>query len=63
MKTRKILREFTENMFEAPIDYGDRPERMDPSLQGKLETGEFPGAGSEAYPSVPPEGGHMKQQD
>ena len=56
MKTRKILREFTENMFEAPIDYGDRPERMDPSLQGKLETGDFPGAGSEAYPSVPPDG-------
>ena len=56
MKTRKILREFTKNMFEAPIDYGDRPERMDPSLQGKLETGEFPGAGSKAYPSVPPEG-------
>lgn len=56
MKTRKILREFTENMFEAPIDYGDRPERMDPSLQGKLETGDFPGAGSEAYPSVPPGG-------
>lgn len=56
MKTRKTLRQFKNQLFEAPIDYGDRPERMDPSLQGKLETGDFPGAGSEAYPSVPPEG-------
>lgn len=43
-------------IFEAPIDYGDRPERMDPSIQRKIETGDFPGADSEAYPSVDPQG-------
>jgi len=25
---------------EAPIDYGDRPERMDPELERKLGSGE-----------------------
>jgi len=29
---------------------------MDPTLQSKLETGDFPGAGSQAYPEVPEEG-------
>jgi hypothetical protein len=27
---------------EAPIDYGDRPERMDPGTQRKIETGQTP---------------------
>ena len=27
---------------EAPIDYGDRPERMDPGMQRKIETGQTP---------------------
>ena len=56
MKSKKVLKQFNKQLFEAPIDYGDRPERMDPSLQGKVESGDFPGAGSKAYPSVPPEG-------
>jgi len=43
-------------LSEAPIDYEDRPERMDPTLQSKIERGEFPGAGSDAYPEVPSEG-------
>jgi len=54
--TKKQLSSLSTTINEAPIDYGDRPERMDPSLQGKLERGEFPGAGSEAYPEVDPEG-------
>ena len=56
MKNRKTLKEFKRRLFEAPIDYGDRPERMDPSLQRKIETGDFPGADSDAYPSVDPSG-------
>ena len=40
------------NIFEAPIDYGDSPERMDPSLQQRIEKGEFPGKDLPAYPSV-----------
>lgn len=45
------------NLQEAPISY-DGPERMDPTLQGKIESGEFPGAGLPAYPKVPEEGVH-----
>lgn len=63
MKNKEILiskdqlLEIKNRLSEAPpIDYGDSPERMDPTLQNKLETGEFPGAGSEAYPKVPTDG-------
>jgi len=45
------------NLHEAPISY-DGPERMDPTLQGKIESGEFPGAKLPAYPKVPEEGVH-----
>ena len=59
-KNKEILISKTQleslRLKEAPIDYGDRPERMDPSLQSKIEGGDFPGAGSEAYPEVPAEG-------
>jgi hypothetical protein len=54
--TKKQLSSLSTTINEAPIDYGDRPERMDPTLQGKIERGEFPGAGSEAYPEVDPQG-------
>ena len=54
--TKKQLSSLSTTINEAPIDYEDRPERMDPTLQGKIESGEFPGAGSEAYPEVDPEG-------
>ena len=40
MKSKRTLKEFKRQLFEAPIDYGDRPERMDPSLQRKIETGD-----------------------
>ena len=63
MKNKEILiskdqlLEIRNRLHEAPpIDYGDSPSRMDPSLQNKLETGDFPGAGSEAFPKVPQEG-------
>jgi len=56
MRNKKRIQRFKKNLREAPIDYGDRPERMDPSIQRKIESGEFPGAGSEAFPSVDPSG-------
>lgn len=56
MISKKRIEEFKKHLNEAPIDYGDRPERMDPSIQRKIEGGDFPGAGSKAYPSVPEEG-------
>ena len=61
--SKKILQEYNKaqiekiksNLKEAPISY-EGPERMDPSLQSKIESGDFPGAGSPAYPKVPEEG-------
>jgi hypothetical protein len=55
--TAKQLKRINNLITEAPpVDYGDRPERMDPSLELKLGRGEFPGAGNKAFPSVDPEG-------
>jgi len=55
--SKEQLLEIRKKLNEAPpIDYGDNPERMDPTLQNRLETGDFPGAGSEAFPQVPEEG-------
>ena len=54
--TKSQLQKMGNSINEAPIDYGDEPERMDPSLQRRLETGDFPGAGSEAYPDVDRDG-------
>ena len=55
--SKSQLVEIKSQLQEAPpIDYGDNPERMDPTLQNKIETGVFPGAGSEAFPEVPEEG-------
>jgi len=55
--SKEQLIEIRKKLNEAPpIDYGDNPERMDPTLQNRLETGDFPGAGSEAFPQVPEEG-------
>jgi hypothetical protein len=33
---------YKKHIKEAPIDYGGRPERMDPSIQRKIERGETP---------------------
>jgi hypothetical protein len=63
MKQMRKMREYTKgqiekikkNLLEAPISF-EGPERMDPSLQQKIERGEFPGAKLPAYPKVPEEG-------
>ena len=55
--TKSQIEKIKNNLHEAPISY-DGPERMDPTLQGKIESGEFPGAGLPAYPKVPEEGIH-----
>ena len=39
-----------KNLKEAPIDYGDRPERMSPDIQSKIEKGETPLSDSPAFP-------------
>ena len=39
---------------EAPIDYGDRPERMDPELERKLGTGETPFGTHPGFPKLKP---------
>tara|TARA_R110000765_G_scaffold406267_1_gene503165 strand:- start:551 stop:1957 length:1407 start_codon:yes stop_codon:yes gene_type:complete len=55
--TEKQLKRMNKILNEAPpIDYGDRPERMDPDLENKLGRGDFPGAGNKSFPSVDPEG-------
>ena len=54
--TKSQLKKLGLSINEAPIDYGDQPERMDPTLQNRLETGDFAGAGSEAYPDVDRDG-------
>ena len=55
--TEKQLERMNKVLNEAPpIDYGDRPERMDPDLENKLGRGDFPGAGNKSFPSVDPEG-------
>jgi len=50
LKIKKYLKE------DAIEYFGDEFEKMDPSIERKIEAGDFPGAGSEAYPSVDPEG-------
>ncbi len=55
--TKSQIEKIKNNLHEAPISY-DGPERMDPTIQGKIESGEFPGAALPAYPKVPEEGIH-----
>jgi len=38
-------------ILEAPIDYGDSPERMEPSLQSKIERGQTPFSDNPAIPT------------
>lgn len=37
---------------EAPIDYGDRPERMSPDVEGKINRGETPLSANPAFPNL-----------
>lgn len=39
-----------KNLKEAPIDYGDNPERMSPDIQKKIEDRETPLSDSPAFP-------------
>lgn len=49
---RKIdLQKLIKNKLnEAPIEYGDSPERMNPSIQSKIERGETPLSKSPGFP-------------
>ena len=35
-----------------PIDYGDRPERMSPDVEGKINRGETPLSNNPAFPNI-----------
>ena len=52
MKKKQIVR-------EAPIDYGDRPERMSPDVEGKINRGETPLSKNPAFPDI--QGGQVPQ--
>jgi hypothetical protein len=42
-----------EKINEAPpIDYGDRPERMSPDVEGKINRGETPLSNNPAFPNI-----------
>ena len=42
-----------ERINEAPpIDYGDRPERMSPDVEGKINRGETPLSNNPAFPNI-----------
>jgi hypothetical protein len=40
------------NIYEAPIDYGDRPERMSPDVERKLASQETPLSKNPAFPPI-----------
>jgi hypothetical protein len=46
-------------IYEAPIDYGDRPERMSPDVEGKINRGETPLSKNPAFPNI--ESGQVPQ--
>jgi hypothetical protein len=46
-------------IYEAPIDYGDRPERMSPDVEGKINRGETPLSKNPAFPDI--QGGQVPQ--
>ena len=46
-------------LLEAPIDYGDRPERMSPDVEGKINRGETPLSKNPAFPDI--QGGQVPQ--
>ena len=46
-------------IHEAPIDYGDRPERMSPDVEGKINRGETPLSKNPAFPDI--QGGQVPQ--
>lgn len=46
-------------IYEAPIDYGDRPERMSPDVEGKINRSETPLSKNPAFPDI--QGGQVPQ--
>lgn len=46
-------------IHEAPIDYGDRPERMSPDVESKINRGETPLSKNPAFPDI--QGGQVPQ--
>ena len=46
-------------LHETPIDYGDRPERMSPDVEGKINRGETPLSKNPAFPDI--QGGQVPQ--
>ena len=40
------------NIHEAPIDYGDRPERMSPDIERKIARQETPLSKNPAFPPI-----------
>ena len=48
-----------KRIHEAPIDYGDRPERMSPDIEGKINRGETPLSKNPAFPDI--QGGQVPQ--
>jgi hypothetical protein len=46
-------------IHEAPIDYGDRPERMSPDVEGKINRGETPLSKNPSFPDI--QGGQVPQ--
>jgi len=57
MAKRKLTKEEIERLLtEAPIDYGDYPERMDPSIERRFRTRQHPLGDLPQYPST--EGPH-----
>jgi hypothetical protein len=48
-----------KRIHEAPIDYGDRPERMSPDVEAKINRGETPLSKNPAFPDI--QGGQVPQ--
>ena len=54
---RKLIKNLLDRLIvEAPIDYGDRPERMDPGHERTLAQKQTPFSDHPAMPEVDPEG-------
>lgn len=56
MISKKELLETIKNIKEMPIDYGDRPERMDQGVEDKLASKETPFKDNPSFPEEEPEG-------
>jgi hypothetical protein len=53
---KKVIKKVLNKLTEAPIDYGDRPERMSPDIERQLAGKETTFSDHPAMPEVDPEG-------